>query len=196
MKRIFFVALMALFLAVAGRSEAADYSRAENWAYCETEETDKPVDVFFLCPSVQFGNPEDRSMKFSDETARANFVGATNMEKGIYDGNARFFAPYYRAAALSVYELPEEERAPYLKLAYADVRAAFLYYLAKYNDGRPIILAGFSQGGDHVLRLMKEFCKDEHHSRHTRLREEHRLKLNILFVFVIHFDEPETVCAF
>ena len=100
-------------------------------------------------------------MDFADTQARANFVGAVNMERGIYDADARFFAPYYGMAGLSVYEMPEAEGEKYLKLAYKDVRAAFLYYLAKYNDGRPFILAGFSQGADHVLRLMKEFFRDE-----------------------------------
>jgi hypothetical protein len=46
-------------------------------------------------------------------------------------------------------------------LAYADVRAAFLYYMENVNDGRPLVLAGFSQGSDMCLRLMKEFYGDQ-----------------------------------
>ena len=157
---VFFLALL-LCAATSWRAEAADYSRPENWAYCESGESEKPVDVFFVCPLVLFGNQENRNMDFADTQARANFVGAVNMERGIYDADARFFAPYYGMAGLSVYEMPESEGEKYLKLAYKDVRAAFLYYLAKYNDGRPFILAGFSQGADHVLRLMKEFFRDE-----------------------------------
>lgn len=87
-------------------------------------------------------------MPLSDGEARESFLGATNMEKGIYDAESRFFAPYYRQAGLSVYELPAEEREPYLALAYEDVCAAFDYYLEHYNEGRPIIVAGFSQGAD------------------------------------------------
>ena len=162
MRRTVIFILALLFCAATGwRAEAADYSRPENWAYCESGESEKPVDVFFVCPAVLFGNPENRNMDFADMQARANFVGAVNMERGIYDADARFFAPYYSMAALSTYELPDAEGAKYLKIAYKDVRAAFLYYLAKYNDGRPFILAGFSQGADHVLRLMKEFFRDE-----------------------------------
>ena len=157
---ILFLALL-LCAATGWRAEAADYSRPENWAYCESGDSSKPVDVFFVCPAVLFGNSDNHNMDFADMQARANFVGAVNMERGIYDGNARFFAPYYGMAALSTYELPAAEGEKYLKLAYKDVRAAFLYYLMKYNDGRPFILAGFSQGADHVLRLMKEFFRDE-----------------------------------
>ena len=36
-----------------------------------------------------------------------------------------------------------------------DVRAAFDYYLDNYNEGRPFVLAGFSQGGKAVVELVK-----------------------------------------
>ena len=83
------------------------------------------------------------------------------MEKGIYDGDARFFAPYYRQAGLSVYKMLENEREQYLNLAYKDVKAAFEYYMNKYNNGRPIVLAGFSQGADMCIRLVKDCFADE-----------------------------------
>ncbi|MDP4149481.1 MAG: DUF3089 domain-containing protein [Bacteroidota bacterium] len=44
-----------------------------------------------------------------------------------------------------------------LDLAYTDVRAAFQYYLAHENHGRPIIIASHSQGSLHAIRLLKEF---------------------------------------
>lgn len=43
-----------------------------------------------------------------------------------------------------------------LELAYQDVKAAFLYYLENYNEGRPFIIAGHSQGTFHNIRLIKE----------------------------------------
>jgi hypothetical protein len=42
-------------------------------------------------------------------------------------------------------------------LAYADIKAAFVLYLEKYNQGRPIIMAAHSQGTTHGKRLVKEF---------------------------------------
>lgn len=83
------------------------------------------------------------------------------MEKGIYEENCRFFAPYYRQAGLNVYELPAEKREPYRALAYEDVEEAFTYYLKHYNHGRPIVLAGFSQGADMSIRLLKDCFDDE-----------------------------------
>ena len=148
--------------AEAAAAEAApDYSDAANWAYLETENTAKTADVFFICPSVYGGSDDACNMSLSDTDTKESFVGAINMEKGIYDADSRFFAPYYRQIGLNVYDMPEADREPYLETAYADVRDAFLYYMDNYNEGRPIVLAGFSQGADMCLRLMKDLFDDE-----------------------------------
>ena len=83
------------------------------------------------------------------------------MERGLYEDAARLFAPYYRQAAMKVYSLDAKDREQYLELAYADVSAAFAYYLEHENQGRPIILAGFSQGADMCYRLLKEYFGSE-----------------------------------
>lgn len=99
-------------------------------------------------------------MPLDDTSAKESFLGATNMEKGIYDPYGSFYAPYYRQVGLNVYEMPLGDRETYLDLAYADVKAAFLYYLENDNQGRPIFLAGFSQGADLCLRLLKDCFAD------------------------------------
>ena len=136
MKKRYAALLLALAfifaLAGCGAEAGPDYSSADNWAYLETDKT-AAADVFFICPTVYGGGEGDENMPLSDGEARESFLGATNMEKGIYDAESRFFAPYYCQAGLSVYELPAEEREPYLALAYEDVRAAFDYYLEHYN---------------------------------------------------------------
>ena len=137
------------------------YAQAENWAYLETDATEKAADVFFICPTVYGGDSDTFNMALDDEKTKESFVGATNMEKGIYDGDCRFFAPYYRQAALNVYEMESADREPYLSIAYEDVKLAFEYYLEHYNNGRPIVLAGFSQGADLSIRLVKDYFADE-----------------------------------
>jgi hypothetical protein len=47
-------------------------------------------------------------------------------------------------------------------LAWGDVRTAFLYYMKHYNHGRPFILAGHSQGAEHIRRWLEEFGADPH----------------------------------
>lgn len=135
-----------------------DYSKEENWAYAGIGEN-KDADLFLICPTVDM--KDEYNMSLSDEETKESFLGALNMERGIYEDSARMYAPYYSQAAIKVYELPEEERETYLELAYADVSSAFSYYLENWNDGRPIILAGFSQGADMCYRLMMEYFDEE-----------------------------------
>ena len=72
---------------------------------------------------------DEFNMSLDNATTRANFIGALNMERGIYEKSARMFAPYYRQAAMKVYSLDPAEREPYMALAYRDISAAFAWYL-------------------------------------------------------------------
>ena len=167
MKRILLIPLTFILIISANLSgcsnqtNATDYSDNSNWSYFETDTTDRMADVFFVCPTVYSGSDDSYNMELTDEDAKADFLGATNMEKGIYDRDSRFFAPYYRQAGLNVYTMETSEREQYLELAFEDVKNAFEYYYETCNDGRPMILAGFSQGADMCIRLMKECFKDE-----------------------------------
>ena len=144
-----------------GNREPLDFSDSGNWAYFGTADGEAAADVFFIAPSVFGGKDGSYLMDLSNEKGRANFVGAINMEKGIYDKNTRFYAPFYRQAGYNVYGFPEEEAEPLKQSAYADIRDAFTYYLEHLNGGRPFILAGFSQGADMAVRLMKDFFGEE-----------------------------------
>ena len=59
--------------------------------------------------------------------------------------------------SINAYTLPETERDQAKEIAYSDISAAFRWYLDNENDGRGIILAGFSQGGEMCLELLKEY---------------------------------------
>ena len=157
--------LAALLLLLGGAAaeapaetrEPLDYSDAQNWVYFGSENGETSADVFFIAPSAFGGKEGSYLMDLGNEKGRNNFIGAINMEKGIYDRNTRFYAPLYRQVGYRVYALPEEE-AEALKLsAYADVRDAFTYYMQNLNGGRPLILAGFSEGAEMAVRLMKEY---------------------------------------
>ena len=154
------IILICVFFTGCSAEKTVDYSLSENWACLESDVENKTADVFFLCPTI-YSDENNFNMPLGDDKINASFIGATNMEKGIYDGDARFFAPYYRQAGLTVYKMPEDEREQYLSFAYKDIRAAFEYYMNNYNNGRPIVLAGFSQGADMCIRLVKDCFADE-----------------------------------
>jgi len=126
---------------------------------------DKPADLFFVCPTVDMGKEGNYNAYITDEKYRESFDGATNMELGIYDDVARVYAPYYRQATFQVYSLSEEEQEKYLSAAYEDVKKAFLYFADQTDATRPLILAGFSQGADMIIRLMKDLFDEPQYQR-------------------------------
>ena len=137
---------------------APDYSLTDNWAYFE-KGGDKEVDVFLICPTVDTES-ETNAFDLNDKL-KGNFLYALDLEKGIYEDTGRLFSPYYRQMSINAYNLPEAEREKARQTAYEDVSAAFRWYLDHENDGRGIILAGFSQGGEMCQELLKEYYGGE-----------------------------------
>lgn len=161
----FFILFSVCITGCDKQQEVTDYSEQDNWVYCEAGEERKTADVFFVCPTVYEGSEDRYNMSLDDEETKLSFCGAINMEKGIYDEDSRFFAPYYQQIGFLVYSMPAEDREPYLKAAYADVKAAFEYYMENYNKGNPVIIAGFSQGADLCIRLLKDCFKEDEINR-------------------------------
>jgi len=145
------------FAALLPAADPIDYSTVGNWAYFGIG--DKNTDLFLIAPTV-YGSDDVFNMPVDDAGHRRRFTGALNMQRGIYEDSTRMFAPFYRQAAFAVYGMDEAEAERYFALAYADVRTAFMHYMEHHNEGRPLVLAGFSQGADMALRLMKEFSGD------------------------------------
>ncbi len=160
------IVLVLFFCVPAGaHEEPTDYSIGENWAY-EGIGADKPVDLFIVAPTVDFGTKKKLNIDIADAKTKSKFLGALNMERGIYEDNCRMYAPYYRQVTLSYYEKCLEgnndgDSVKAYRLAKNDVKAAFDYYLKNYNQGRGIVLAGFSQGSQLVIELMKEVAADK-----------------------------------
>jgi hypothetical protein len=74
-----------------------------------------------------------------------------------FAGAGRVFAPRYRQAHVRIFSLGDSLSWAAAEVAYQDVKAAFTLFLEEWNDGRPIVLAGHSQGSFHGRRLIQEF---------------------------------------
>lgn len=147
-KTLLMIAVLFFLFSLAALAESVDYGDADNWAYFAVG-SERDADLFLICPTVDMR--DEYNMSIDDEKTRQSFLGALNMERGIFEDSTRMYAPYYRQAAMKVYGLARDEREAWLGIAYGDVSAAFKCYLEHENEGRPIVLAGFSQGGGHVL---------------------------------------------
>ena len=136
------------------QTDPLDYADLQNWAYYGLGE-DRPVDVFLICPTVDIES-ETNSPEINDKL-RESFAYALDLEKGIYEETGRLFSPYYRQMSINAYRLPEEEFGQAESIAYRDISDAFRWYLDNENDGRGLILAGFSQGSEMCLKLLEEY---------------------------------------
>ncbi len=126
--------------------------------------TDSVADVFFLYPTSFTQVTDSRWNASIDDNAinsKTDLTSILYQASAFQDGN-RVFAPRYRQANLKAYYTRDTVHAlNAFDLAYNDIRTAFLYYLAHYNNGRPVIIASHSQGTTHATRLVKEFFDNQ-----------------------------------
>jgi hypothetical protein len=156
---------------------APDYSRPDAWAALPDRadaadvvpandsfgdrQASAPVDVFYIHPTTYteatyWNQPLDdaKTNAWTDESVIAR-------QAAVFNACCRVYAPRYRqASAAGVYAPPEKNPRAAYDLAWVDVRSAFLYYLKHWNHGRPFILAGHSQGAEHIRRWLEEFGAD------------------------------------
>ena len=114
------LSLVLLMLGSACAEGGIDYSDPYNWAYYGIGEG-KDADLFLICQKDEY------LMSITDEENRASFLGALNMERGIYEDSARLFAPYYRQATMKASSLPAEEWDHWTEEAFRDVTDTFVY---------------------------------------------------------------------
>ncbi len=152
-----------------------DYALASSWAALPTtrdladslpsptlqdQQSTAPADVFFIHPTSFTYQPTGPNQWNGDvgdkELNRKTDEGAILNQASLFNGAGRVYAPRYRQAHLKAYFADEETAKQAFELAYQDVKAAFNYYLTHYHQGRPIVVAGHSQGTQHARRLLAE----------------------------------------
>lgn len=106
--------LLSALLGTGCERQSSIYSDVSNWAYYGNGE-ERAADLFLVCPLVDLGESGDMNMSLDNDDLKASFLGALNMERGIYEDVLTLYAPYYRQATFPVYSLPEGEAEPYLR---------------------------------------------------------------------------------
>lgn len=133
--------------------------------FLKNEQRDSTVDVFFLHPT-SLTDPSLKGIVWNAAINDAGLNAKTDYssilyQASIFNGSCRVFAPRYRQAHLfSFFSTDTAKNNEALSFAYQDVKTAFQYYLQHYNNGRPILLAGHSQGTVHAARLLKDFFEN------------------------------------
>jgi hypothetical protein len=130
------------------------------------EPKDSSADVFFIHPTsltskALAGKIWNASLISDTLNAKTDYTSIL-YQASIFNGSCRVFAPRYRQAHIfSFYAIDQPQSQSALELAYTDVKKAFLYFLEKHHNNRPIIIASHSQGTYHAGRLLKEFFENK-----------------------------------
>lgn len=116
------------------------------------------VDVFYLLPTCVFawndekGNTHYNADPYND-THRDAWSLSAQLADTIFASDANLFIPYYRQATFEGLTGAVAKTAE--AVAVNDAIDAFDYYLSHFNNNRPFILAGYSQGGKMVTEILK-----------------------------------------
>ena len=143
-----------------------DYSQKKSW--CNFPEITRDVDTFyifateFILGSFEEGAPDYGSLDNEEmiQGMGVEYIGHATT----YADSTNVFAPYYRQAGLKfageVMARDGNLDAAFLGMPYNDIVAALDYYFEHYNEGRPFIIAGHSQGSAIVKEVLFRYFKD------------------------------------
>jgi hypothetical protein len=108
----------------------------------------RPVfDCFYVYPTVRFG--AEGNAGFDGNYAQETFTVRTQAAR--FGTECGVYAPLYRQRTLTA---PSNTGVDHGAIAYRDVLDAFRYYLGHFNEGRPFVLIGHSQGSGHLRQLI------------------------------------------
>ncbi len=119
------------------------------------------VDIFYLYPTLFLKKDQRWNIPIEDAKQKKKIIDlAVRYQASAWVEAGRIFAPFYRQAHIRAYDHLDGLGRDALLLAYSDVKAAFEFYLKNYNQGKPIILVGHSQGATLISLLLKDFFDD------------------------------------
>ncbi|WP_018342755.1 DUF3089 domain-containing protein [Cytophaga aurantiaca] len=138
--------------ALPWRFDAADCT-PQNCSSADKQDSAQ-VDVFYVYPTAYvFGTKWNA--RYDNQHVLFRIGHLIESQASVYNACAKVYAPLYRQAILKSF-INKKSGPLALDLAYSDVKAAFDYYMKHWNKGRPFIIAGHSQGSNHLTRLLKE----------------------------------------
>jgi hypothetical protein len=111
---------------------------------------DRPIDCFYVYPTVS-----TQPTPNADLTIEAAEISVAHAQASRFSSVCRVYAPMYRQLTLQTILGGGSGTAQERALAYGDVANAWNEYLDTYNDGRPVVLIGHSQGSAMLTALLR-----------------------------------------
>jgi len=141
---------------------ATDYSRTAHWLSIPVPIM--AVDVFYLYPTCwqKVHSTDPNICNIDNPSMLTGAPPAFERQATAFVTFANVYAPFYRQAdAVYALGLTEDQREKVIGgIPTLDATAAFDYYIKHYNQNRPFILAGHSQGSNVLIHLLSGYLKD------------------------------------
>ena len=175
MRQLLFALPFSLLLTACSKApetyipSAPDYSDSTMWFVADEDTAGTGADIFYvvstwetdwthegtLCHYADVRDPDHRGHMATEIRRIAAYMAPGN----------RFYAPYYRHMTIEGWmTLNEDTIFNRTRLSMGDVCQAFDRFIATRDNRRPLIVAGFSQGGLGVVELLKHMS-DETYSQ-------------------------------
>ncbi len=160
--RLLAIALLAAF-AVAYTPQS-EWSDKTNWYESTKGINEEFPDVFYLVSTnilkeegslTALNTPEEKSILARE---------MKHIEIRVFGDSLNLFAPYYHQHTMEAISLEKEKYDSLAVTIVDEVYASFKYYLKHLNGGRPVVLAGFSQGAMIAKELLKRMTPEEYSS--------------------------------
>lgn len=136
---------------------APDYNDTTQWY---VQDRHAAADIFYIVSTEtdDYQLPDGPLFHYADTYNDKVRMGLYYEMVGVdhlLSGSLNYYSPYYRQCTMESF-MTDSLVAMRLPLALEDVSRAFNHYLKHMNQGRPFILAGFSQGAMAVVHLLQE----------------------------------------
>lgn len=152
--------------------KTTDYSKKTNWY--KIPEITKEFDTFYIYSTIYFGanegDPDYATLDNAEMLAGIPIEHA--IKSSVFEETTNLFIPLYRQSSMKyaaeVYMKDGNIDAALISIPYTDITAALDYYFENYNQGRPFVIAGHSQGSA-ILRLVLKGYFKKHPEYYKRM---------------------------
>jgi pimeloyl-ACP methyl ester carboxylesterase len=112
--------------------------------------TGKPADCFYVYPTVS-----TQTTVNADLTVEASEIKAAEAQASRFSSVCDVWAPMYRQRPLNAPAASPSDDAAAGQVAYDSVARSWHDYLEHFNDGKPIVVLGHSQGSAVLINLLQ-----------------------------------------
>ena len=142
---------------------APDYSKKACWY--KMPEITKEFDTFYIYSTIYFamneGDPDYATLDNAEMLDGIKIEHA--IKSSVFEESTNLFVPLYRQGSMRLlgdtWKKTGSIEEAIKSTPYGDITAALDYYFENYNNGRPFVIAGHSQGSGILRLVLRDYFK-------------------------------------